>query len=83
MRLNRERLLELLALIERTQEHELDCDAFLQRLPAYLEQRELMADASTLDAAYAELLQHLRVCPECLEEFEALLRARGDGTNGA
>lgn len=83
MKLSRDRLLELLTLIEHTREHELDCDAFLERLPAYLDQADAAPASPELNAAHAELLHHLRLCPECLEEFEALLRARAGGADDA
>jgi hypothetical protein len=69
-----ERLRALLRVVHATAPEELDCDQFLARVAPLLE-------AVAADAALAEELrpvaQHLTVCPECKEEFDALLRAHG------
>jgi len=70
MRTDRSQLRELLRLVERTAEREIDCGEFLGRVGAYLEHLGREEPAPT---ASAELAQHLEVCPECREEFEALL----------
>ncbi len=66
-----ERLLSTLA---ETADHEIDCDRFLDRAAAYVE--TIKADPSQV-AQFAEMAQHLKVCAECREEFEALMDLYG------
>lgn len=73
-------LATLLRLVRRTAEHELDCDQCLTHMPE-------LAEAGAGGRPASELLrqveQHLGVCPECREEFEALRAAlRPDGEPG-
>ncbi len=74
MRSTRERLRELLRILQATQPEELDCEQFLHRAAALLE--AVQAD-EILPDALRPVAQHLSVCPECKEEFDALLRAHG------
>lgn len=67
-----EQLLELLRSVEATEPEEIDCDEFLARVAPYLEQLE---SHETLSVEFGKTAQHLAVCPECREEFDALLRA--------
>ncbi len=73
---------KLLQWLERTSAEEIDCDQFLARAAGLA---ELLRDAGRLPADAAPALQHLTVCPECEEEFEALRRAvqaeAGDDTS--
>lgn len=66
-----EQLLELLNALVETDEHEIDCDDFIHRAAAYVEQ--LHAGGTASDQFLAEA-KHLRICRECREEFEALLK---------
>ena len=66
---------KLLQWLERTSAEEIDCDEFLAR-SARLAEALRAGDTLPRDAAAA--LQHLTVCPECEEEFEALRRAVQD-----
>jgi len=70
----RNRLRELLRVIEATEAEELNCDEFLARVAPLLEAVE--AETEVPDEL-RPAVQHLSVCPECKEEFEALLRAHG------
>jgi hypothetical protein len=72
-----EQLLALARLVGATCDHEISCEVLLDRVAAYLETVDC-GDAR-LPAALEEVRQHLAVCPECLEEFEALLKARCGG----
>ncbi len=67
-----DRLETLLRLTLATEPKEIDCDELLARVSGYLE--SLKADAERPPELGA-VAQHLAVCPECREEFEALLRA--------
>ena len=62
----------LLQWLDRTSAEEIDCDEFLAQ-SARLAEGLHAGHALAPDAASA--LQHLTVCPECEEEFEALRRA--------
>jgi len=70
----RDKMIELLKLVQATRTREIDCDQFLERVGALLERglRDLPPDL-------IEAAQHLEVCPECHEEFEALLELHLEG----
>jgi len=73
VKLTREELLALLRLVDVTRPEEIDCGEFLDRVAGYLER--LRASGGTPPADCGDLVHHLLVCPECLEEFEALYEA--------
>lgn len=66
---SREQLEHLARLISRTADLELDCGAILDRVATLLERSR---DGAPLDPELEQVKQHLSVCPECLEEYEAL-----------
>lgn len=72
MRLTRADLLKLLRLIDVTAAEEIDCSEFMHRVAGYLER---LGPTGAPPPGYEDVVQHLRVCPECLEEFEALYEA--------
>ncbi len=65
----------LARLVAQTADDEIDCGVVLERVAAYLEAHQA---GETLPPALVMVQQHLTVCPECHEEFEALLRALQD-----
>lgn len=67
----REQLAALARQVAATVEDEIDCEAMLGRMAAYFEAGGRPAD---LAPELAKVRQHLEVCPQCREEFEALLR---------
>lgn len=67
------KLLELLASVANTRENEIDCDECLHRVAAHVEQ--FRPDVK-LSPEFWDVAAHLRVCLECREEFETLLRLR-------
>lgn len=67
----RRQLLELLRLVSSTEPEELDCDQLLHRVGALLESLE---EGEQPPPELAKVAQHLEVCGECREEFEALMR---------
>ena len=71
---SRRHLHALLRSIAETRVTELDCDEFLERVAPLL---EAIAADRELSTELAPVAQHLLVCPECKEEFDALLRAHG------
>lgn len=77
MKPNKERLVKLLQLLAITESEEIDCSQFLHRMAAYVERVDGGDGSPEGDA---DVVHHLRICPECLEEYEMLCRAlRGEG----
>lgn len=74
MRLSNEELQALLQLVEVTEESEIDCDQFLDRVASYIERLVATDDTAPVVNGFEEVVQHMKICPECREEFEALLR---------
>jgi hypothetical protein len=70
MSLTRDELRKLLELLEATQDDEIDCEELLGRLGGFIERFE----PDRVPPGYEHVIQHLRVCAECFEEFEALYR---------
>ncbi len=68
---SREQLAELAQQLASTAPEEIDCDAVLERVAAYLEAKE--SDVA-LTPELEMVRQHLEICPDCLEEFQALVR---------
>ena len=73
---DRDQLAELARIIAETAPQEIDCDTVLDRVAAYLETAER---GERLPEELRAVAQHLEVCPECKQEFEALLKARDQG----
>jgi len=61
------KLIEQIAL---TQERELDCGEVFAILDQYTE--AIIAGGDVLEQ-FALVIQHLELCPDCLEEYQALL----------
>lgn len=74
MRPTNEKLAELARIVAETTGEEIDCEQLLGRVAAYL---RAVADGGELSPPLQQVAQHLRVCPECSEEFIALVRAEG------
>lgn len=68
-----EEIRALLRVVLATDPVEIDCDEILARIAAFLEAR---GPKGSLPAELALVSQHLAVCAECREEFDALLRTR-------
>ena len=76
MNISHKELLTLLRLVDITHPEEIDCEEFLSLVSGYLEKID---DGHVAPEGYDDFLHHLKVCPECLEEFEALYEAFRDG----
>ena len=63
---------KLLELVDVTEAEEIDCTEFLHRVGGYLER---LGPDGVPPEGYADVVQHLRVCPECFEELELLFQA--------
>lgn len=61
---------KLLLQIARTQERELDCGEVFAVLDEYT---EAIVAGRDVEEQFALVIQHLELCPDCLEEYEALL----------
>ena len=71
MRIPIEKLKTLVRGVARTQEKEYSCDDVYQLLDEFTEAVAHGKDVATLMPL---VQQHLEMCPDCREEFEALLR---------
>jgi hypothetical protein len=69
--MRRAQLLELLRAVMATAPEEIDCEEFLDRVGAFL---EALGPDGWVPAELRAVSQHLEVCPECKEEFDALLK---------
>jgi len=65
-----EMVLGFLRMLERVEREDITCDELYMKLDEYVERQ-----VDKRDAAYIMPLmrEHLEVCPECCEEYEALL----------
>ncbi len=61
---------KLIEQIARTQERELDCGEVFAVLDEYT---EAIVAGHNVEEQFALVMQHLELCPDCLEEYEALL----------
>ena len=71
--IDEEKLTRLARAVADTANTEIDCEGFLVRAAAYLENRR--NSGATLSPELKAVEQHLKVCPECYEEFQILKRA--------
>jgi len=67
---NESAIRKLMEQIARTQQQELDCGEVFAVLDQYTEAIVAGEDASD---QFAQVVQHLDLCRDCLEEYEALL----------
>jgi len=72
MSFTREDLLKLLRFVDLTTADEIDCMELLQRAAGYLERLGPDGPDGLAPAGYEDVVRHLQLCPECLEEVEAL-----------
>ena len=70
MKPTREQLRELLRVVAATEPQEVDCEEFLARVGAYLEGVKPTREPP---AELRQVAQHLEICAECREEFDALM----------
>ncbi len=70
MDLSEDAMRKLMVLIARTQQRELDCGEVFAVLDLYTE--AIVAGEDVSDQ-FALVVQHLDLCADCLEEYEALL----------
>lgn len=61
-----------LAMVAQTEEHELSCDEVYALLDVFADRVRQGEDVATLMPL---VHHHLQMCPDCREEFDALLRA--------
>lgn len=72
MALTPRQIREMLELVAATRADEIDCDGCLERLAAFAERSRSGLPGSQADDP---VRHHLSICPECAEEFAALLEA--------
>ena len=61
---------KLMEHIARTQQRELDCGEVFAVIDQYA---EAIASGEDVQEEFALVVHHLDLCPDCLEEYEALL----------
>lgn len=69
--LTREQVGSIVKLLGLTRDRELNCGECLQHVSEFAE-RQLAHQP--VDEAIAQVEQHLALCPECREEYEALMK---------
>ena len=69
MKISNEQINALLGMISLTQEEEVDCDGCLDRMAEFVEHS---LAGKTIPEGLKLIEHHLRLCPECGEEFESL-----------
>ena len=72
MSMTGEEIQRLLDVVRDTQAVEIDCDVCLMQVGEFAEDR---LAGKPLAAGLKAIEQHLLICPECREEFEALCQA--------
>ncbi len=70
----RDQLADLAKIVASTAADEIDCETVLDRVAAYL---EVHHSDEELDTELDQVRQHLAICPQCREEFDALVKAHG------
>jgi hypothetical protein len=71
MKASREMLKSLLQKIVHTHDDELDCQQVFKLLDVYA---EMSARGEDVSAAFPMVKQHLEMCNDCMEEYDALMR---------
>ena len=79
MSLSEDQLRELARFVLLTRPDEIGCDDWLGYAPSYA---ELVAAHQPVPEPLKKAAEHLDLCPECAEEFRALLAALAEGTGG-
>ena len=72
MKLDEQQLTGLLLLLAQTEEIELNCDECLAKTAQYAEYE---LTGKTPQEAFEKVRHHLAICPDCREEYIALLNA--------
>jgi hypothetical protein len=72
MSLSQDELRELARFVVLTKTDEIGCDDWLGHAPSYA---ELIAARRPVPEPLRKAAEHLEICPECKEEFRALLAA--------
>lgn len=72
MDLTPDKLPTLMEMLSGTREEELTCDECLTLVSEFA---EIRLAGKAIPAALEAVSHHLRYCPECRDEYEALLRA--------
>ena len=75
MKLSREQQKILAKMALATQPQELTCEEWLDRVGRYV---EIVVAGKPVPPELSPVEEHLALCPECSEEFEALRRALSD-----
>ncbi len=77
LRIDKEKFQQMLKVIEQTREDELSCDEVESLICQF---SEIVQDGGEAASLMPLLQHHLELCPDCREEFEALLRVLGQSS---
>lgn len=67
-------LAELTRILKATADEEINCAEFLDQIAPYV---QALTNSADMAKEFQQIAQHLAVCPECQQEFTALLKAEG------
>lgn len=70
MKLNQDQIRKLAQATVETRPEEIDCDQWLDKVAGYV---EAVANGQPVPSEYQPVADHLAVCPECSEEFDAMI----------
>ncbi|HMD89370.1 MAG TPA: hypothetical protein VKF38_09430 [Anaerolineaceae bacterium] len=74
LRIDKEKFQQMLKVIEQTRPDELSCDEIENLLCQF---SEVVQEGGEAAGLMPLIEHHLQICPDCREEFEALLRVLG------
>ncbi len=72
MKLDPEKYRNLAGFLLKTQPDELTCDEWINHVGKYV---ELVLTGHSIPASLDDVVRHIDLCPECAEEFKAILIA--------
>jgi hypothetical protein len=75
MRLNDEHYKGLAKALLATKPAEMNCTEWIDHIAGYV---ELVATSQAIPDSYREVVEHIELCSECDEEFQAILAAVSD-----
>jgi len=72
MKLDHEKYRKLAGFLLKTRPEEMSCDEWIDRVGEYAER---VLAGRPIPASLDEVVRHIEHCPECAEEFQAILAA--------
>ena len=72
MKLDPEKYRDLAGFLLKTRPEEMTCDEWIDRVAEYA---ELVLAGHAIPSSLDDVVRHIDLCPECAEEFQAILAA--------